>query len=240
MAAEFFLDAGEHVDFRLTWSTPRAQPPEHVDVGKGIHATEAWWRDWASTCRYDGQYRDAVVRSLITLKAMSYGPSGGIVAAPIDAGYEAEAVAWREWLLRALAGRPEQMQLMYGVEGERRLAEYELDWLPGYAGSRPVRVGNAASRQFQLGGRRRWRDRPWVVLAAGLVAAGLGLAALGLIGAQALLVGDFCTFCLTSAALSVLVAVLVIPEVLAAVRRLRERRTSRPVRDGSRTAGARP
>jgi GH15 family glucan-1,4-alpha-glucosidase len=181
VVTEFSLDAGAHVEFRLTWSTPRDQPPAHINVGKGIQATETWWRDWAATCCYDGQYRDAVIRSLITLKAMSYGPSGGIVAAPttslpeklggvrnwdyrfcwirdatftllalLDAGYEAEAVAWREWLLRALAGRPEQMQLMYGVEGERRLAEYELDWLPGYAGSRPVRVGNAASRQFQL------------------------------------------------------------------------------------------
>jgi GH15 family glucan-1,4-alpha-glucosidase len=181
VVTEFFLDAGEHVEFRLTWSTPRDQPPEPVDVGKGMQATDAWWRDWASTCRYTGEYREAVVRSLITLKAMSYGPSGGLIAAPttslpeqlggirnwdyryswirdatftllalLEAGYEGEAVAWREWLLRAVAGRPEQMQLMYGVEGERRLTEYELDWLPGYAGSRPVRVGNAASTQFQL------------------------------------------------------------------------------------------
>jgi GH15 family glucan-1,4-alpha-glucosidase len=181
VVAEFFLDAGDHVEFQLTWSTPRDQPPEHVDVGRGVQATDAWWRNWASTCGYHGQYREAVVRSLITLKAMSYGPSGGIVAAPttslpeqlggvrnwdyrfcwirdatftllalLGAGYEAEAVAWREWLLRALAGRPEQMQLMYGVEGERRLTEYEIDWLPGYAGSRPVRIGNAASEQFQL------------------------------------------------------------------------------------------
>jgi GH15 family glucan-1,4-alpha-glucosidase len=179
--AEFELAAGENAEFRLTWSTPRDQPPAHADVGKGIAATERWWREWAGQCCYEGEYRDAVVRSLITLKAMSYEPSGGIVAAPttslpeqlggvrnwdyrfcwirdatftllalLDAGYEAEAVAWREWLLRAVAGRPEQMQLMYGVEGERRLIEYELGWLPGYAGSRPVRVGNAASEQFQL------------------------------------------------------------------------------------------
>jgi GH15 family glucan-1,4-alpha-glucosidase len=181
VVAEFFLDAGEHAEFRLTWSKPREQPPAHVDVGEGIRGTEAWWHGWVSTCSYAGEYRDAVVRSLMTLKAMSYGPSGGIVAAPttslperlggvrnwdyrfcwirdatftllalLAAGYEAEAVAWREWLLRALAGRPEQMQLMYGVEGERRLTEYEVDWLPGYAGSCPVRVGNAASAQFQL------------------------------------------------------------------------------------------
>jgi GH15 family glucan-1,4-alpha-glucosidase len=181
LVAEFALGAGDDVEFRLTWSTPRDQPPAHADVGKGIAATERWWRGWAARCRYDGPYREAVVRSLITLKAMSYGPSGGIVAAPttslpeqlggvrnwdyrfcwirdatftllalLQAGYEEEAAAWREWLLRAVAGRPEQMQLMYGVEGERRLPEYELDWLPGYAGSRPVRVGNAASEQFQL------------------------------------------------------------------------------------------
>jgi GH15 family glucan-1,4-alpha-glucosidase len=181
LVADFTLHAGDHVEFRLTWSTPRDQPPAHADVGKGIAATERWWRDWVARCRYDGPYRGAVVRSLITLKAMSYRPSGGIVAAPttslpeklggvrnwdyrfcwirdatftllalLDAGYEAEAVAWREWLLRAVAGRPDQMQLMYGVEGERRLVEYEVDWLPGYAGSRPVRIGNAASEQFQL------------------------------------------------------------------------------------------
>jgi GH15 family glucan-1,4-alpha-glucosidase len=181
LVADFRLAAGEHAEFRFTWSTPRDQPPSHADVGEGMAATERWWREWTGRCRYDGPYRDAVVRSLITLKAMSYGPSGGIVAAPttslpeklggvrnwdyrfcwirdatftllalLDAGYEAEAVAWREWLLRAVAGRPEQMQLMYGVEGERRLTEYELDRLPGYAGSRPVRVGNAASGQFQL------------------------------------------------------------------------------------------
>jgi GH15 family glucan-1,4-alpha-glucosidase len=181
LVAEFALGAGENAEFRLTWSTPRDQPPAHAHVGKGIVATERWWQDWAAKCSYDGPYREAVVRSLITLKAMSYGPSGGIIAAPttslpeklggvrnwdyrfcwirdatftlialLDAGYEAEAVAWREWLLRAMAGRPEQMQLMYGVEGERRLLEYELGWLPGYAGSRPVRAGNAASEQFQL------------------------------------------------------------------------------------------
>jgi GH15 family glucan-1,4-alpha-glucosidase len=181
LVAEFSLAEGEHADFRLTWSSPRDEPPGRLDVGKGIVETERWWRDWAGACRYDGEYRDAVVRSLITLKALMYQPSGGIVAAPttslpeklggmrnwdyrfcwirdatfvllalLHAGYEGEAVAWREWLLRAVAGRPEQMQLMYGLEGERRLIEHELDWLPGYAGSRPVRVGNAASRQFQL------------------------------------------------------------------------------------------
>jgi len=181
LVAEFELGAGDDAGFRLTWSEPREQPPASFDVGKAIKQTEKWWQEWASQCRYDGPYRDAVVRSLITLKAMTYQPSGGIVAAPttslpeqlggvrnwdyrfcwirdatftllalLQAGYGTEAKAWREWLLRALAGRPEQMQLMYGVEGERRLTEHELDWLPGYADSRPVRIGNAASEQFQL------------------------------------------------------------------------------------------
>ncbi|MFI5693769.1 glycoside hydrolase family 15 protein [Kribbella sp. NPDC051586] len=181
LVADFELAEGHHAEFRLTWSKPHDPPPRHVDVGKAITRTDKWWRDWASKCSYDGPYRDAVVRSLITLKAMTYQPSGGIVAAPttslpeqlggvrnwdyrfcwirdatftllalLDAGYETEASAWREWLLRALAGQPEQMQLMYGVEGERRLTEHELDWLPGYANSQPVRIGNAASEQFQL------------------------------------------------------------------------------------------
>jgi GH15 family glucan-1,4-alpha-glucosidase len=186
LVAEFELDAGSHAEFRLTWSPPRELPRSPLtagtgEVGKAIETTTRWWRNWVKACRYDGPYREAVVRSLIILKAMCYRPSGGIVAAPttslpehlggvrnwdyrfcwvrdatftllalLEAGYETEAIAWREWLLRALAGQPEQMQLMYGVEGERRLTEYEIDWLPGYAGSRPVRVGNAASEQFQL------------------------------------------------------------------------------------------
>jgi GH15 family glucan-1,4-alpha-glucosidase len=137
VVADFTLGAGDTAEFRITWSTPRDQPPAQVDVGQGIAATEQWWREWARRCRYDGPYREAVMRSLITLKAMSYGPSGGIVAAPttslpeklggvrnwdyrfcwirdatftllalLGAGYEAEAVAWREWLLRAVAGAP--------------------------------------------------------------------------------------------------------------------------------------
>ncbi|WP_219417046.1 glycoside hydrolase family 15 protein [Pseudonocardia nigra] len=181
IVAEFEVQAGQHVDFRLAWTGWGEEPPAPLDVSKEIEQTAKWWQDWTGACRYEGEHREAVVRSLITLKAMSYGPSGGIVAAPttslpeqlggvrnwdyrfcwirdatftllalLDAGYEDEAVAWREWLLRAVAGRPEQMQLMYGVEGERRLTEFELDWLPGYAGSRPVRAGNAASGQFQL------------------------------------------------------------------------------------------
>jgi GH15 family glucan-1,4-alpha-glucosidase len=179
--AEFTVRAGRHADFRLAWAPSRRAPSPPDDVGQTIEATDRWWREWSGRCTYRGEYRDAVVRSLVTLKAMTYAPSGGIVAAPttslperlggirnwdyrycwirdatftllalLGAGYRDEAAAWREWLLRALAGRPEQMQILYGIEGERRLTELELDWLPGYAGSRPVRVGNAAAGQFQL------------------------------------------------------------------------------------------
>ncbi|WP_199430522.1 glycoside hydrolase family 15 protein [Qaidamihabitans albus] len=179
--AEFSVAEGQTVDFRLAWSAPRQPPPRMLDVGERIERTTRWWRDWASRCDYRGEYRDAVVRSLITLKALTYAPSGGIVAAPttslpehlggvrnwdyrfcwirdatftlmalLGAGYADEARAWREWLLRAVAGDASQMQLMYGADGERRLPELELDWLPGYAGSSPVRVGNEAATQFQL------------------------------------------------------------------------------------------
>ena len=174
-AAEFTVGEGEHVDFQLSWNGPGQPVPEAIDVGREIDRTRRWWQRWADRCsrgnEQGDQYRDAVVRSLVTLKALTYAPSGGIVAAGttslpeqlggvrnwdyrycwlrdatftlmalLDAGYEREAVAWREWLLRALAGRPEQMQIMYGVNGERRLTETELDWLPGYADSAPGRL----------------------------------------------------------------------------------------------------
>ncbi len=143
--------------------------------------TERFWRDWMRGCHYDGDYPDAVRTSLMVLKAQTYAPTGGIVAAPttslpewiggrrnwdyrycwvrdatftlyamMNAGYIDEARAWRDWLLRAAAGDPAKLQILYGVAGERRIDEYELDWLPGYAGSKPVRVGNAAHEQFQL------------------------------------------------------------------------------------------
>ena len=179
--AEFTVAPGEAVDFRFGWTAPRQPLPLVRDVGQVIDTTEKFWLDWSDRCGYSGPYHDLVMRSLITLKAMTYQPSGGIVAALttslpeqlggvrnwdyrycwirdatytllvlLDAGYVQEARAWREWLLRALAGRPEQMQIMYGINGKRRLSEVELPWLPGYAGSRPVRIGNAASGQFQL------------------------------------------------------------------------------------------
>ena len=181
IVAEARVGAGESLAFALESTPPREPSTSSPDVRALLRRTERWWRRWVKACQYDGPYRDAVVRSLVTLKALTYAPSGGIAAAAttslpeqlggvrnwdyrycwirdatftlmalLDAGYDAEATAWREWLLRALAGRPEQMQIMYGVEGERRLTETEIGWLSGYADSKPVRVGNAASGQFQL------------------------------------------------------------------------------------------
>ncbi len=181
VVAQVTVGEGESTSFALDWTPVREPTTRPPDVRKLLAQTESWWQSWAARCAYDGDYRDAVVRSLITLKALTYAPSGGIAAAAttslpeklggvrnwdyrycwlrdatftlmalLDGGYEAEAAAWREWLLRTLAGRPEQMQIMYGVDGERRLTETELGWLSGYADSRPVRVGNAASGQFQL------------------------------------------------------------------------------------------
>lgn len=181
VGAQFEIAAGQAVDLQLCWSELGTPLAPALDVPAAIEETRRWWQAWADRCGYQGRYRDAVVRSLLTLKALTYAPSGGIVAAPtsslperlggvrnwdyrfcwirdatftllalLDAGYTQEAVAWREWLLRAVAGRPEQMQIMYGVQGERRLTEVEVGWLPGYEGSSPVRIGNAAADQFQL------------------------------------------------------------------------------------------
>lgn len=179
--SEFVLSAGETVPFVLTYGTSHLAPPAPVDPEKAAAETERFWRDWASRCRPAAEWSDALLRSLITLKALTYRPSGGVVAAPttslpeqiggprnwdyrycwlrdttftllalIDAGYYDEAQAWREWLLRAVAGSPPQIQIMYGIAGERRLTELEVDWLPGYEASRPVRIGNAAHRQLQI------------------------------------------------------------------------------------------
>jgi GH15 family glucan-1,4-alpha-glucosidase len=146
-----------------------------------VGETERWWQQWAERCTYDGKWRDAVVRSLVVLKALTFAPTGGVVAAPTTSlpekiggvrnwdyrccwlrdatftlyalmmgGYTEEAVAWRSWLLRAVAGDPADLQIMYGLGGERRLTERELEWLPGYEASRPVRIGNAAADQLQL------------------------------------------------------------------------------------------
>ena len=179
--ADFSVAAGERVGFVLTWHPSHLPAPDPVDADDALAETERFWTEWVSRSTYRGEWRDAVVRSLVVLKALTYGPTGGIVAAPttslpediggvrnwdyrfcwlrdatmtlvalLSAGYVEEASAWREWLLRAIAGSPSDLQIMYGVGGERRLVESELDWLAGYEGSRPVRIGNAAAEQFQL------------------------------------------------------------------------------------------
>ncbi len=179
--ATFTVSAGQRVPFVMTWHPSEVEESDHLDAEKALSRTERFWQNWVSQCSYQGDYRDAVVRSLITLKALTYRPTGGIVAAPttslpeeiggvrnwdyrycwlrdatitlealIRSGYTDEAKAWREWLVRAVAGEPQHMQIMYGVRGERRLSEWEADWLPGYENSRPVRIGNAAVGQYQL------------------------------------------------------------------------------------------
>ncbi|MHB8624125.1 MAG: glycoside hydrolase family 15 protein, partial [Sulfuricaulis sp.] len=180
-AAEFQVSQGERIPFILNYRPSHAAAQPAIDPERALTATENEWRKWSSQCVFQGRWRDAVVRSLITLKALIYAPTGGVVAAPTTslpekkggvrnwdyrycwlrdatftlnalllAGYHDEAVAWREWLLRAAAGCPEDLQIVYSVTGERRLDEHEVGWLPGYGRARPVRVGNAASRQFQL------------------------------------------------------------------------------------------
>ena len=179
--AEFEVDEGQRVPFDLTWFPSHLEPPPRLDCVESLHATERWWAEWSSCCAYDGEWKEAVQRSLITLKALTYAPTGGLVAAPTTSlpehlggvrnwdyrycwlrdatftlyalssgGYHEEARAWHDWLLRAAAGFPSQLQIMYGLAGERRLQEQELPWLPGYEGSAPVRIGNAAWSQFQL------------------------------------------------------------------------------------------
>ncbi len=179
--ADFAVSEGERVGFVLTWHPSHLPPPASVSAEDELAATEKLWAEWASRGTYTGEWREAVVRSLLTLKALTYEPTGGIVAAAttslpeslggernwdyrycwlrdatmtlsalLRGGYTDEAVAWRQWLLRAIAGSPDDLQIMYGVAGERRLLEYEVTWLDGYEGSRPVRVGNAAVDQLQL------------------------------------------------------------------------------------------
>ena len=179
--SQFTVRAGDRVPFVLTWHPSNLDPPKPVDAFKALEETEQFWKRWLRRCTYDGEWRDAVVRSLITLKALTYAPTGGIVAAAttslpesiggvrnwdyrycwlrdatftlqalIETGFTDEAKAWREWLLRAIAGSPEDLQIMYGVAGERRITEIDIDWLPGYESSTPVRVGNGAVEQLQL------------------------------------------------------------------------------------------
>jgi GH15 family glucan-1,4-alpha-glucosidase len=178
---EFTVGADEVVSFALAHCPSHIPPPEPIDPQAALAATEAYWTEWAGRyCRQDSWVKP-IKRSLILLKALTFEPTGGIVAAPttslpeqiggvrnwdyrycwlrdstltlqalMDAGYFDEARAWRDWLVRAIAGSPAQMQIMYGIAGERRLAEWQAEWLPGYEGSRPVRIGNAAHGQLQL------------------------------------------------------------------------------------------
>src|SRR4051812_38359616 len=179
--AEFEVAQGQRVPFVLMWHPSCESAPPTVEPQDVLEQTESWWREWSDRCTYQGPWKDAVLRSLITLKALTFAPTGGIVAAAttslpehiggvrnwdyrfcwvrdatftlyalMNNGFLDEARAWREWLLRAAAGKPSQLNIMYGVGGERRLTELELDWLPGYEKSAPVRIGNAAHKQFQL------------------------------------------------------------------------------------------
>jgi GH15 family glucan-1,4-alpha-glucosidase len=178
---EFTVARGETVPFVLTYSRSHRPIPPPLDPTGAVDATERFWKEWSAKCRPAGEWSDAVRRSVITLKALTYAPTGGLVAAPttslperiggernwdyrycwlrdatltllgaMHAGYYEEAEAWREWLLRAVAGSPDQLQIMYGIAGERRLTEWIADWLPGYEHSAPVRIGNAAHTQLQL------------------------------------------------------------------------------------------
>jgi GH15 family glucan-1,4-alpha-glucosidase len=179
--ADFTVRRGERVPFTLAWFPSHESVPHAVNPTWALSRTMSWWHDWTKKSGYDGEWSEIVQRSLITLKALTYAPTGGIVAAPtsslpefiggvrnwdyrfcwlrdatftllalLHAGYEEEAKEWRSWLLRAVAGEPSDLQIMYGAAGERRLTEWEVSWLPGYEGSHPVRIGNAASEQFQL------------------------------------------------------------------------------------------
>ena len=178
---DFTVSAGQTVPFVLAYSASHLPPPAPVDAQKALTDTEIFWRHWTSRCTSAGKWSADVRRSLITLKALTYRPTGGMVAAPttslpeqlggqrnwdyrfcwlrdatftllalMNAGYYEEARSWQAWLLRAVAGQPSQVQIMYGLLGERRLTEWEIPWLPGYEGSKPVRIGNAAATQLQL------------------------------------------------------------------------------------------
>jgi GH15 family glucan-1,4-alpha-glucosidase len=178
---DFTVAAGQTITFVLTYASSHLPVPEPIDAQDALRQTQSFWEDWASIHQSTGAYADAVRRSLITLKALTYEPTGGIAAAPttslpeqiggprnwdyrfcwlrdatltllafMNAGYYDEARRWRDWLLRAAAGSPSQLQIMYGLAGEKRLAEWEIPWLSGYEGAKPVRIGNAASGQLQI------------------------------------------------------------------------------------------
>lgn len=179
--SDFTVHEGERISFVLTWAPSHVRRPRSVDAEQVLQVTEEFWLEWTEKCPVNGPYAEAVQRSLITLKALTYAPTGGIVAAVttslpeqlggprnwdyrycwlrdatltlqalLAAGYTEEAAAWRDWLLRAVAGDPADLQIMYGIHGERRLPEMQLPWLAGYENSKPVRIGNAAADQLQL------------------------------------------------------------------------------------------
>jgi GH15 family glucan-1,4-alpha-glucosidase len=179
--AEFEVAAGDRVPFLLTWHASHEEPPTPADPLQQLDETQRYWQRWSDACTYQGDWHEAVIRSLLTLKALTYEPTGGIVAAVttslpeciggvrnwdyrycwvrdatlclyalLQGGYKEEAKAWTNWLLRSVAGSPDDLRTLYGVRGERRLPELELPWLPGYENSRPVREGNRAVEQLQL------------------------------------------------------------------------------------------
>jgi GH15 family glucan-1,4-alpha-glucosidase len=179
--ADFVVRAGQRVPFLLMWHPSQTSSPAAFDTDRALDDTERWWQEWCGRCTYHGAWREQVLRSLVTLKALTFAPTGGIVAAPTTSlpehiggvrnwdyrfcwlrdatftlyalmigGYIEEAAAWRNWLLRAVAGDPASLQIMYGMRGERRLPEMDLPWLSGYEASLPVRTGNAAATQLQL------------------------------------------------------------------------------------------
>jgi GH15 family glucan-1,4-alpha-glucosidase len=197
--AEFSVEAGQRQSFVLNYRPSHVDTKSAIDAEQALKETERFWREWCGRCSYQGRWHDSVVRSLVTLKALTYKPTGGLVAAPTTslpekpggvrnwdyryswlrdatftlnalllAGYEDEAAAWREWLLRAIAGSPDDLQILYSVTGARRLEEYELPWLPGYEASAPVRIGNAAAKQFQLDVYGEVMDTLHLARAAGL------------------------------------------------------------------------
>jgi GH15 family glucan-1,4-alpha-glucosidase len=212
--ADFMVSAGQEIPFDLCWYGSFRDEPQPLDSRQAIADAEKFWRDWVAKCAFSGKSRDAVIRSLITLKALTYAPTGAIVAAPttslpeliggvrnwdyrfcwvrdatlslralVVAGYLGEARAWREWIVRAVAGKPSELNILYGLRGERRLTELELPWLSGYEGSVPVRTGNAAYNQVQLDVYGEIIDMLYLCREAGLqrdkdMSPGIGLALL--------------------------------------------------------------
>jgi GH15 family glucan-1,4-alpha-glucosidase len=181
VSADFAVGAGETMPFSLTYTASHAPTPPPIDAHAALEATEIYWRGWSGRGHYEGRYKTAVQRSLLTLKALCHLPTGSMVAAPttslpespggtrnwdyrycwlrdsalvirpvLDAGHTAEALAWCEWLHRSIAGRPDDVHILYSITGRRRIPEWEAEWLPGYRGARPVRIGNAAAVQLQL------------------------------------------------------------------------------------------